>query len=194
MILFCRTDFFIECPPEGGPHGFIKGQAEALIVTKFRKFKEMQKPLEIITENKVNLPSVSTTAPKDVQRTAAPESKLENEPLMNPSRSMRSEPAECDSHNGRVTEKYSWSQTIDEMDVTIPVGTEIKKGKQVHVEIKATELRVNLVGSDDPIVHGKFAFPVKKDDCYWALVPGEVIRISLQKGKDRFSNIFKSSI
>jgi hypothetical protein len=91
-----------------------------------------------------------------------------------------------DSYNGRTTDKYSWSQTINEIDVKIPVSTEIKKGKQLSVTITGSELKVIIPGvSGEPLVYGKFTFPVKKDDSYWNLIPGEAVRIWLQKSQER---------
>ena len=36
-----------------------------------------------------------------------------------------------DCSNGAVREKYAWTQSIDDVDVRIPVSTSILKGKQV---------------------------------------------------------------
>jgi len=93
-----------------------------------------------------------------------------------------------DSYNGRITDKYSWSQTINEVDVKVPVSSEIKKGKQLNVTITNNDIKILVPGqAEGVLLHGKFSFPVKKDDCYWNLVPGEAIRIWLQKSQERYS-------
>ena len=91
-----------------------------------------------------------------------------------------------DAHNGKVTDKYTWSQTIGEIDVRIPVSEEIKKGKQISVEIDSQYLQVRIPGSPGgPLVGGRLTFPVKKADSYWNLVPGECVCVFLQKIQER---------
>lgn len=94
--------------------------------------------------------------------------------------------AEHDAYNGRVTDKYSWSQTLTEVDVTVPVGPHVKKGKQMTVTIETGRVFVAEMGcNDSPLLDGGLSFPVKKGDCYWNLLPGECVRIWLQKAQER---------
>ena len=50
--------------------------------------------------------------------------------------------AEC--YNGAVLDRYSWSQTIKDIEVKIPVPSSITKGRDVGVEIKTSHLKVWL--------------------------------------------------
>eukprot|EP01088_Endostelium_zonatum_P011558 TRINITY_DN25704_c0_g1_i1.p1 TRINITY_DN25704_c0_g1~~TRINITY_DN25704_c0_g1_i1.p1 ORF type:complete len:155 (-),score=45.70 TRINITY_DN25704_c0_g1_i1:137-601(-) len=80
------------------------------------------------------------------------------------------------------TGKYVWSQTIDEVHVTImlPKGT---TGKQLEVKITNTELIVKLKSESECRVKGEFAGQVKKGDCLWTLEDNEKLVINLSKGK-----------
>ena len=50
----------------------------------------------------------------------------------------------ADCYNGAVLDKYSWSQTISEIEVKIPVPSSATKGRDVGVEIKSSHLKVWL--------------------------------------------------
>ena len=94
-----------------------------------------------------------------------------------------------DTYNGTQTDKYSWSQTINDLDVKIPVGPSIKKGKDVSVDIQSNHLRVSIIeppSLEVVLVDGKFTSPIVKDDSYWNLNPGEAICIWLQKAQEKY--------
>ena len=49
-----------------------------------------------------------------------------------------------DAFNGGVTENYSWSQTISDVDVKILVPSNIKKSKDLSIEIRTDSISVKL--------------------------------------------------
>ncbi|CAN1751125.1 Protein BOBBER 1 [Linum perenne] len=69
--------------------------------------------------------------------------------------------------NGLDLEKYSWTQTLQEVTVLVPVpsGT---KSKFVVCDIKKNHLKVGLKGQP-PIIEGELHKPIKVDDCYWSI-------------------------
>ncbi|KAL3658257.1 hypothetical protein V7S43_016647 [Phytophthora oleae] len=81
--------------------------------------------------------------------------------------------------NGGQTDKYEWTQTLQEAQVTfkVPGGT---KSRQVDVEIRAGKLRVGLRGGET-FVDGSLYNKVKVDDSFWTLEDGNRICIYLQK-------------
>ncbi|CAN6809520.1 unnamed protein product [Brassica oleracea] len=89
------------------------------------------------------------------------------------------EPIVPNKGNGLDFEKYSWTQNLQEVTVTIPVpsGT---KSRSVTCEIKKNRLRVGLKGQD-PIIDGEFFNAVKPDDCFWNIEDQEVISVLLTK-------------
>ncbi|XP_020575629.1 protein BOBBER 1 [Phalaenopsis equestris] len=81
--------------------------------------------------------------------------------------------------NGLDLEKYSWTQTLKEVNVNIKVsrGT---KSRFVICEIKKNHLKVGLKGQP-AIIDGDLFQSVKVDDCYWSIEDQEVISILLTK-------------
>ncbi|KAE8722466.1 Nuclear migration protein nudC [Hibiscus syriacus] len=81
--------------------------------------------------------------------------------------------------NGLDLEKYSWTQTLQEVTVNVPVpsGT---KSRFVVCEIKKNRLKVGLKGQP-PIIDGELFQAVKPDDCYWSIEDGCALSILLTK-------------
>ncbi|KAL3570566.1 hypothetical protein D5086_027815 [Populus alba] len=81
--------------------------------------------------------------------------------------------------NGLDLEKYSWTQTLQEVNIQIPVpsGT---KSRFVICDIKKNHLKVGLKGQP-PIVEGELYKPIKVDDCYWSIEDQNTISILLTK-------------
>lgn len=81
--------------------------------------------------------------------------------------------------NGLDLEKYSWTQTLKEVNVNIkvPRGT---KSRFVICEIKKNHLKVGLKGQP-AIIDGDLHQSIKVDDSYWSIEDQEVISILLTK-------------
>eukprot|EP00246_Nothoceros_aenigmaticus_P003560 TRINITY_DN14737_c0_g1_i1.p1 TRINITY_DN14737_c0_g1~~TRINITY_DN14737_c0_g1_i1.p1 ORF type:complete len:332 (+),score=77.66 TRINITY_DN14737_c0_g1_i1:175-1170(+) len=81
--------------------------------------------------------------------------------------------------NGADLDKYSWTQSLSEVTVHVPVP-EGTKSRGVTCEIKKTHLKVGLKGQP-PIVEGELFNPVKPDDCFWSLEDGKIVSVLLTK-------------
>jgi hypothetical protein len=92
----------------------------------------------------------------------------------------------ADTYNGNRTDKYVWSQSMNDLDVRVNVPEGVKKGKDVKVEIKADSLEIRLTGAEEPLIASKFSHPINKEDSYWNLTPGETINIWIQKRTGRY--------
>ncbi|KOM41386.1 hypothetical protein LR48_Vigan04g158400 [Vigna angularis] len=81
--------------------------------------------------------------------------------------------------NGLDLEQYSWTQTLQEVNVNVPVpnGT---KSRFVVCEIKKNHLKVGLKGQP-PIIEGELYRSVKPDDCYWSIEDQCALSILLTK-------------
>ncbi|TKY55963.1 BOBBER 1 [Spatholobus suberectus] len=81
--------------------------------------------------------------------------------------------------NGLDLEKYSWTQTLQEVNVSVavPTGT---KSRFVICEIKKNHLKVGLKGQP-PIIDGELYGSVKPDDCYWSIEDQNTISVLLTK-------------
>ncbi|EEF36399.1 protein BOBBER 1 [Ricinus communis] len=81
--------------------------------------------------------------------------------------------------NGLDMENHSWTQTLQEVTVTVPVpcGT---KSRQIVCEIKKKSLRVGLKGQA-PIIEGEVFESVKVDDCFWNLEDQRLVSVLMTK-------------
>ncbi|KAL9122329.1 MAG: hypothetical protein Q9187_001121 [Circinaria calcarea] len=62
---------------------------------------------------------------------------------------------------------YKWTQTIGDLDITVPVPSNLK-GKDINVVISKTKLKVGIKGQD-PIIDGDFPHPIHTDESTWTL-------------------------
>ncbi|CAM0913578.1 unnamed protein product [Alopecurus aequalis] len=81
--------------------------------------------------------------------------------------------------NGLDLEKYSWTQQLPEVNLSVPVP-EGTKSRFVVCEIKKDHLKVGLKGQP-PIIDGELHKPVKVDDCFWSIEDGKYLSILLTK-------------
>ncbi|KAI3888471.1 hypothetical protein MKX03_015101 [Papaver bracteatum] len=81
--------------------------------------------------------------------------------------------------NGLDMDNYSWTQSLQEVTINIPVP-EGTKSKFVACEIKKNHLKVGLKGQP-PILDGDFFQTVKVDDCFWSIEDSKFISILLTK-------------
>lgn len=81
--------------------------------------------------------------------------------------------------NGGTTDKYKWTQTLQELTVTftLPIGT---KAKMLDLDIKNTKLKVGIKGQA-PIVDGTFHKSIICDDSFWTIEDSKYLVLSLQK-------------
>ncbi|KAL6500948.1 hypothetical protein OROHE_025145 [Orobanche hederae] len=81
--------------------------------------------------------------------------------------------------NGLDLDNYSWGQSLQEVNINVPVppGT---KSRSITCEIKKNHLRVGLKGQP-PIIDGDLFQPIKVDDCFWSLEDQKSISILLTK-------------
>ncbi|KEH39736.1 putative HSP20-like chaperone [Medicago truncatula] len=81
--------------------------------------------------------------------------------------------------NGMDLEKYSWTQTLQELNVNVPVPNGTKSGF-VICEIKKNHLKVGLKGQP-PIIDGELYKFIKADECYWSIEDQSTVSILLTK-------------
>ncbi|KAL8439884.1 hypothetical protein Efla_000856 [Eimeria flavescens] len=81
--------------------------------------------------------------------------------------------------NGGSTDRYRWTQTLEAVDVYVPVGSGVR-ASQCVVKITSNKLCVGLKGQP-PIVEGDFSQKVHADDCMWTLEDQNTVHLSLEK-------------
>ncbi|KAE8354888.1 HSP20-like chaperone [Aspergillus coremiiformis] len=79
---------------------------------------------------------------------------------------------------------YKWTQTIRDVDVTIPVPGTLR-GRDLDVVLTKTKLKVAIKGQE-PIIEGDLARSVILDECSWTLEttshpPGKEVAVHLDK-------------
>jgi hypothetical protein len=81
--------------------------------------------------------------------------------------------------NGLDLDNYSWGQSLQEVNVTVPVppGT---KSRSILCEIKKNHLKLGLKGQP-PIIDGDFFKTVKVEDCFWSLEDQKSVSLLLTK-------------
>jgi DNA mismatch repair ATPase MutL len=85
--------------------------------------------------------------------------------------------------NGGKTDKYVWTQTLEELHMYITVPKEIR-AKDMKVLIETTKCFVAVKGQT-PIIEGEFPERIKADDSIWTIEDGEeggkVLHLAIQK-------------
>jgi len=129
----------------------------------------------------VNIASSPVVKPEDEEEPAATEVKENIVPGVDDyDENIDGKGLKPNDGNGFDHEKYSWTQTLQEVTVQIkiPEGT---KSRAVTCDIKSKTLKAGLKGQP-PILTGEFYNPVKPDDCFWSLEDnGSVLSILLTK-------------
>ncbi|PAV83098.1 hypothetical protein WR25_02613 [Diploscapter pachys] len=83
--------------------------------------------------------------------------------------------------NGADLDNYKWTQTLDEIDLTVPlkVGFPVKT-RDVVVKIEKSHLYVGVKGHP-PIIDGKLRAQIKVENSSWTLEKSSVVVLNLEK-------------
>jgi len=81
--------------------------------------------------------------------------------------------------NGADLDKYSWGQTLQEVELRVPLGGAFKT-KDLIVNIEKKHLKVGVKGQT-PIIDGDFPKDVKVDESTWVLQDKKAVMINLEK-------------
>nr|QFR37586.1 domain-containing protein 3 [Odontopera bidentata] len=128
-----------------------------------------------------------TDSQKEISTEAA---KSSNEPpKMNPDK--YEPPAlpvqqKSETYNGAETEKYWWSQTITELDVTVKLPSDIKSSKELKVIINSGDICVAR-HNGHIIIQDSLPFKVKTMDSFWSISGGKLL-IQMEKVQERWWN------
>jgi hypothetical protein len=82
--------------------------------------------------------------------------------------------------NGADLGKYSFTQTLSEVEVRIPLPRVVKP-KQLEVGIAQQALKVRFAGDSTYIINGPLTHKIKVDDSMWTLDEGKTIVLQLIK-------------
>ena len=85
------------------------------------------------------------------------------------------------SGNGADLDNYSWTQTLEEIEIRVPIKLGFKlKSRDVVVDFKKRHLVVGIKGHP-PIIDDDLLEDIKLEDCLWVIQDSVVIVITLTK-------------
>ncbi|XP_071954994.1 nuclear migration protein nudC-like [Antedon mediterranea] len=84
------------------------------------------------------------------------------------------------SGNGCDLDKYSWTQTLQELDVRVPSPIKKIKSRDVIVEFTKRTLKVGLKGHP-PIINGELNKEIKLEESFWTLQDSCIIVLNMEK-------------
>lgn len=83
-------------------------------------------------------------------------------------------------NGGTVPGKYTWTQTLAELNVTIALP-ENTRGRDLDVVFQKNHLKAGLKSCSEPIVNSPLSNPIICDDSFWTVEDGNRLVMSLQK-------------
>ncbi|CAG2115066.1 unnamed protein product [Medioppia subpectinata] len=83
--------------------------------------------------------------------------------------------------NGCDLPDYTWTQTLSELEVRVPLRVAFKlRARDIVVEYKKRHLKVGVKGQP-PVIDGELHNEIKVDDCCWVLQDTNTAVITLEK-------------
>jgi len=104
-----------------------KKEKEEKIIKNVDDLSKVERKLEVIDDDE-ETPTTSTTITK-TDTTTDKEEKEDDTPAINKERSKHPDPV----NNGGVTDKYTWTQTLKDFTIIIPIEEETKS-KQIKID------------------------------------------------------------
>ncbi|XP_033326822.1 nudC domain-containing protein 3 [Megalopta genalis] len=211
-FLHRNTDFYDEYGPDT-KSGLSPGEAEKVVLNSFRKWKNTPKFQYQNTDPPKNHNSNVQIAERteDEAMIIAEETGLrvveevEVETSVEPQiieKQIHSEDKDriSDSYNGAVRENYTWSQSINDLDVLVKLPSSIKTAKDLKVNLDSIHIKIEAKtstlaqhqeqecsNSDWTIIFiGELCHKTRKDESVWSVVSGKHISIHLEKASERW--------
>ncbi|XP_034942733.1 nudC domain-containing protein 3-like [Chelonus insularis] len=102
----------------------------------------------------------------------------------------------ADSYNGASHDNFTWSQSINDLDVLVNIPDSLTSPGDLKVQISVkkikVEIRKNLLEADvdtdewSVTFEGHLTFPIKLHESLWSLLPGKFVHIHLEKVSERW--------
>jgi hypothetical protein len=83
--------------------------------------------------------------------------------------------------NGADYERYSFTQTLADVELRVPLPVSNVKGKMLDVVITARRISVAMKGSATKLVDGELFAAIKTEDTVWTVEDGNTLAVSLKK-------------
>lgn len=82
--------------------------------------------------------------------------------------------------NGANLPNYSWTQTLEDIEVRVPLQGGPYKAKQLDVVLSRGAIKVGVKGQA-PIIDDKYPHNVQPEECTWLLDDGKTLVIAMEK-------------
>ena len=99
--------------------------------------------------------------------------------------------AQDDTYNGGTTDKFSWSQTHDELELSIKPPKNVEKANQIKVDFKPNKMKISFKdekNSFTPYLDTELHSKISAEDSFWSLDrsnPNSIkLSITLTKSND----------
>jgi len=199
-FLHRRTDFYL-VPPEDGSNniGFKEGEAEKLLLAAFRQFPLRRVPSKQQAAGaQQQLQAKKSTAKEGIKSSSPTEGALrETSAAVKTKKTEDSDQVRLTDEglqipvgNGGSTDRYKWTQTLEECSVLVGIPEGIR-GRDLDVSIRANSI---LIRSKQPIgdeteprvfLEGKLTETIVPSESTWTLEGGVLIAV-LYKQKKKF--------
>jgi len=183
-----RTDLFHVMETSTDRMGFGPGMAEKMLFKHFHFCQ--QRYLAKHQPHLLQEPDAEPSGASEAAASAAPAAPAAA-PVVGPTEIQESEETEelrkmkhISTWNGAITDKYYWSQSLQELTLEIEVGA--CKASEIKVDVTATRLTVTK--GTEVLLLGKLHEKVLPEESIWHLEDEHQVIISLQKSRESWWN------
>lgn len=191
-----KTDFYIGAQADA---------ARSLVIDSFEKYQskanlaaERKRTENAEAEKKRKEKLAAKTTPKVMEITDEEAKKIEDEEkkrkedeekaLSKPITETEGEDDEQDkgklmpnAGNGADLENYRWTQTLQELEIRVPLKTTFNvKPRDLVVDLSKMHLKIGLKGHE-PIVDGELEHEIKIEESTWVIEDGKTLFLTVEK-------------
>ena len=181
-FLYRRSDFF-QVKSNGQVDsvvGFHPGQNKTLLLSVMNKWEKFAKD-ERDKNHKLSQADVPIAINEEE---VGPIESKSLDPPPNKAKASSSNRVEIENDlvNGANQGTYKWSQTSNDLEITVPVDIKVVKGSQIKVN--CTKNSIKVASNGHVLVDGELSDQIKPAEMIWNLMPGSHVLINLEKAKE----------
>ena len=135
-----------------------------------RKAKRKGKQSEIDEKRKQAAEALKRQREAETQKEETLEEKNKNKPDFK----VKGKPQPND-RNGGENDKYSWGQTLEQLDVTVEIEKDIR-AKQLDVQIKTNTVRIARKDGSKVYLEGEWFEKIDSEESFWTLETGSTCK------------------
>lgn len=129
--------------------GFREGEAEKLVLSSFRRQHKLPSAPAIIQQG------VASSSSSSTRRTG------------------------ISTWNGGKTERYLWSQSINDITVELPLAQGVLRSRDVDVNLSSSSIRISVLGK--VLIDGSFTNRINPTESTWMIEDNASVILSLEK-------------